>query len=372
MRLRGGARRMADYRFPIPPNILQIEPYKPGKPEEELMRELKLDRVIKLASNENCLGPSPMALQAMQQAALKSHRYPDGSGYYLRRALAKKLGVDFSQIILGNGSTDLVNIVARTYLESGDNTVTADQTFLMYKIATLTMNATCIAVPLRNYKCDLEAMAKAANSRTKIIYLANPNNPTGTMVTKSELENFLSIVPSGVLIVLDEAYFDYVEESDYPDGILFSKKFPNLIVLRTFSKVYGLAGIRIGYGIACAEIIENLNRVRSPFNTNLLAQSGALAALQDHEHVKNSRNSNREERRFLEEGLSRLGVPFVPSVANFILLPIEHATKIYEALLQQGIIVRPMNSFHLQEGLRVTIGRHEENVAFLDALAKIW
>lgn len=192
------------------------------------------------------------------------------------------------------------------------------------------------------------------------------------MVTKKELEDFLSIVPSGILVVLDEAYFDYVEEDDYPDGILFSKRFENLIVLRTFSKVYGLAGIRMGYGIAHPEIIENLNRVRSPFNTSLLAQAAALAALQDHEHVNNSRKTNREERRFLEEGLSRLGVPYVPSVANFILIPIEHATKIYEILLQEGIIVRPMNSFHQQEGLRVTIGKHEENVAFLTALAKIW
>jgi histidinol-phosphate aminotransferase len=363
---------VADYRFPIPPNISQIEPYKPGKPEEELMRELNLDRVIKLASNENCLGPSPMALEAMQQAASKTHRYPDGSGYYLRKALAKKLNVDFPKIILGNGSTDLVNMIARTYLEPGDNTIAADQTFLMYKIATLTMNATCVQVPLLNFKCDLAAMAKAVNPRTKIVYLANPNNPTGTISTWAELENFLSELPGRVLLVLDEAYFDYVEDNEYPDGILFLDKYPNVIVLRTFSKVYGLAGIRMGYGIACEEIIENLNRVRSPFNTNVLAQSAALAALEDHNHVTRSRNTNREERRFLEEGLSRLGVPFVPSVANFILIPIEQATKIYEALLHQGIIVRPMNSFHMQEGLRVTIGKHEENVAFLNALSKVW
>jgi histidinol-phosphate aminotransferase len=363
---------MADYRFPVPPNILEIQPYKPGKPEEELMRELNLDHVIKLASNENCLGPSPLALEAMQQSAIRTNRYPDGNGYYLRKALAEKLKVDFDQIILGNGSTDLVNIIARTYLESGDNTVTLDQTFLMYKIATLTMNANCIQVPLQNYKCNLDEVAKAVDSHTKIIYLANPNNPTGTFVTKQELRNFLQSLPHQVLVVLDEAYFDYVEDPEYPDGILVAREFPNLIVLRTFSKVYGLAGIRMGYGIADPEIIENLNRVRSPFNTNVLAQSAALAALEDHEHVNKSRNTNRDERKFLEAGLSRLGVPFVPSVANFILIPIEHATEIYEALLHDGIIVRPMNSFHLQEGLRVTIGKHDENVAFLFALAKIW
>jgi histidinol-phosphate aminotransferase len=328
--------------------------------------------VIKLASNENCLGPSPLALEAMKQSASRTNRYPDGNGYYLRKALAEKLQVEFDQIVLGNGSTDLVNIIARTYLESGDNTVTLDQTFLMYKIATLTMNATCIQVPLQNYKCNLEAIVRAVDSHTKIIYLANPNNPTGTLVTKQELDEFLQALPKQVLVVLDEAYFDYVEDEEYPDGILFTRKYSNLIVLRTFSKVYGLAGIRMGYGIADPEIIENLNRVRSPFNTNVLAQSAALAALQDHEHVNKSRETNREERNFVEKELSKLGVPFVHSVANFILIPTEDATKIYEALLRDGIIVRPMNSFHMQEGLRVTIGKHDENVAFLSALAKIW
>jgi histidinol-phosphate aminotransferase len=363
---------MADYRFPIPHNILQIRPYKPGKPEEELMRELNLKRVIKLASNENCLGPSPLAMKAMQSALARTHRYPDGSGYYLRHALSEKLRVDFSQIILGNGSTDLVNLIARTYLQAGDNSITADQTFLMYKIATLAMNGTCTQVPLQNYTFDLPGIAKAVNENTRLIYIANPNNPSGTIITADQLKWFLTSIPPQVLVVLDEAYFHYVDRPDYPDGIQYLHEFQNLIVLRTFSKVYGLAGIRMGFGIACAEIIENLNRIRSPFNTSVLAQAAALAALDDHQHVLRSQDTNRKELAFLQEEFTRIGVPYIPSVANFILLPLENASKIYELLLHKGIIVRPMNSFNLPEGLRITIGTHEENVAFLDAFQKIW
>lgn len=359
-------------RFRVPANILQIEPYKPGKPEEELKRELGVSRVIKMSSNENALGPSPLALEAIKKEASKTHRYPDGSGYYLRQALSEKFKVRFSNLILGNGSTDLVEIIARTYLEPQSNTVTADQSFIMYKIATLAMNANCNPVPTKNYAYDLEAILRVINQNTRIIFIANPNNPTGTMISKVEMDHFLNSVPANVLVVLDEAYIDYVDREDFPNGLSYLEKFPNVIVLRTFSKVYGLAGIRIGYGIACEEIINDLNRVRSPFNTNVLAQAAALAALQDTEHVRKSKESARQELAFLEEEFVKMNVPFVPSVTNFIFLPILNAVKIYELLLREGIIVRPMQSFNLQEGLRITLGRHEENVAFLEAFKKAY
>lgn len=358
-------------RFTVSPNIQQIQPYVPGKPEAELIRELGLTRVIKLASNENALGPSPAAVKAMSEMADKTNRYPDGGGYYLRQALSKKLNVPFSCLILGNGSTDLIELIARTYLEPHHNTIVADHTFLMYRIATLSMNAKCITVPVKNHVLDLDAMLKSVNDNTRILFVANPNNPTGTMIRKSEMTSFIRRVPPEVLIVLDEAYIDFVVDPEFPDGIQYLNKFPNVIVLRTFSKIYGLAGIRMGYGIAAEEIVENLNRLRSPFNTNVLAQAAAMAALEDQEHVEKSRNLIQEERAFLEKALNEMNIPFIPSVTNFIYLPLQDAVALYEKLLHEGVIVRPMQSFNLQEGLRVTIGTHDENVAFLQAMHKV-
>lgn len=358
-------------RFTIPSNIEQIQPYVPGKLEDELIRELGLSNVVKLASNENALGPSPRAVKAMTEAANKTNRYPDGAGYYLRMALSKKCNVPFSNLILGNGSTDLIEMIARTYLEPRHNTIIADQTFLMYRIATLSMNATCTTVPLRNYVFDLDAIQKSVNENTRIVFIANPNNPTGTVIEKAEMNRFLQTLPPEVLVVLDEAYIDFVNDPDFPDGIQYLHTYPNVIVLRTFSKIHGLAGIRLGYGIAAQEIIENLNRLRAPFNTNMLAQAAALAALEDHDHVEKSRKLIVEERAFLEKALADMKVPFVHSVANFIYLPLHNATEIYEKLLQEGVIVRPMKSFNHQEGLRVTIGIHDENTTFLTALKKI-
>lgn len=359
------------YRFGVAPHILQIDPYKPGKPEDELVREMGLSRVIKMASNENCLGPSPLAVAAMKDALEKSHRYPDGSGFYLRQALSRKLNVPFSQIIPGNGSTDLVECLARTYLQPGDNSITADQTFVMYRIATLGVNAECITVPVKNFSYDLDGMLRAINERTRIIYIANPNNPTGTMIPRREFEAFLREVPPDVLVVHDEAYCEYVERDDYPNGLEYVEKHPNLVVLRTFSKIYGLAGIRIGYGVSCEEVILNLNRLRSPFNTSSLAQAAAIAALNDTEHLQRSREHNRSERKFLETELLARNIPYVPSVTNFVLLNVPDCMRIYDALLHHGLIARPMKSFNNQEGIRVTVGRHDENVAFIGALEKV-
>jgi len=243
------------------------------------MRELGLHTVIKLASNENSLGPSPLAMKAIQEAAQRTNRYPDGSGYYLRQALSKKWNVSPSRIMLGNGSTDLVEIIARTYLQPQLNSITAKQTFLMYRLATLSMNATCIEIANRDYAYDLAGMLEAINGNTRIIFIANPNNPTGMMINKSEMESFLGNLPSRVLVVLDEAYFEYIERDDFPNGLEYLGQYSNLIVLRTFSKVYGLAGIRIGYAIASEDVIAQLNRIRSPFNTSVVAQAAGLAAL---------------------------------------------------------------------------------------------
>ena len=361
----------AGSRFIVPSNILKIEPYLPGKPEEELMRELGLNHVIKMASNENCFGPSPSAMEAMKTAVERVHRYPDGNGYYLRKALSEKLGVAFEHIILGNGSADLIEMIARTYLEPGSNTITADQTFLMYRNATLGMNAECKTITLQDFTFDLKAILKAVDARTRLIYIANPNNPTGTIVKRRVMESFLKQVPSGILVVLDEAYFDYVEDPEYASGLEFLDRYKNLIVLRTFSKIHGLAGIRIGYGIMCDEIIVNLNRIRAPFNTNSVAQAAALAALTDTDHIRLSRETNHLQREWLQDKLGALNVPFVPSVTNFVLLPLRDSERIFKELLIRGIIVRSMRSLSCDDGLRVTIGKPEENQAFLDSLQSI-
>jgi histidinol-phosphate aminotransferase len=358
-------------RFNVPSNILKIEPYLPGKPEEELMRELGLTQVIKMASNENCFGPSPAAMEAMKTSLEKVHRYPDGNGYYLKKALSEKLGAPTERIILGNGSTDLIEIIARTYLEHGFNTVTADQTFLMYRVVTVGMNAECKTVPLGDFTFDLPAIQNAIDDHTRLVYIANPNNPTGTIVKRNALESFLKQVPSRVLVVLDEAYFDYVEDRDYASGLEFVKQYENLIVLRTFSKIHGLAGIRIGYAIACEEIITNLNRIRPPFNTSSVAQKAAIAALTDVNHIHFSRQTNREQRDLLQNKLRELNIPFVPSVTNFVLIPHADADRIFKELLVRGIIVRSMRSLSCDDGLRVTIGKPEENQAFLEAFQSI-
>ncbi len=358
-------------RLNVPSNILKIEPYLPGKPEEELMRELGLTHVIKMASNENCFGPSPAAMEVMKTSLEKVHRYPDGNGYYLKKALSEKLGIQSEKIILGNGSTDLIEIIARTYLEPTSNTVTADQTFLMYRVVTVGMNAECKTVPLRDFTFDLPAILNAIDDHTLLVYIANPNNPTGTIVKRNALESFLKQVPPRVLVVLDEAYFDYVEDPDYASGLEFLDRFENIIVLRTFSKIHGLAGIRIGYAIATEEIIKNLNRIRPPFNTSSVAQAAAIAALSDVNFINFSRQTNRQQRELLQNKLVDMNIAFVPSATNFVLIPLVDAERIFKELLVRGIIVRSMRSLSCDDGIRVTVGKPEENQAFLEAFKTI-
>lgn len=355
----------------IPPNIESIEPYLPGKPIEEVERELGLRDTVKLASNENPLGPSPKAIQAARDALAGSNRYPDGSGYYLRARLGQIHDLPMDQIVLGNGSTELVEILARTFLGADGSAIMADQAFVMYRIAVLAVNGNARLVPLNHMRHDLPAMAAAVDPSTRIVFIANPNNPTGTHVSHREMSDLLAQTPSEGLVVVDEAYREYVEAPDYPDTLSLLKQGARIAILRTFSKIYGLAGLRLGYALTTPDVRRATEKVRSPFNTSSLAQAAALAALDDQEHVARSRQHNSRELRFLQEELGRRGVAFTPSVANFLLVDTgEDAERVFTEMLRLGVIVRPMRTYSLPTCVRVTVGTHDENLRFLDALSR--
>lgn len=355
----------------IPHFIRSIDPYVPGKPVEEVERELKI-RAVKLASNENPLGPSPLAVEAAQRALPDSNRYPDGGGFYLREKLSARHGVTMEQILLGMGSSELIDLAARALLNPEVEAVISEGSFPLYSISARGTGARLIEIPLREYAFDLEAMAAAITPATRLVYLANPNNPTGTMFTADELDRFLARVPQHVLVVLDEAYCDYVERSDYSRSTEIVRQAPNLLLLRTFSKVYGLAGIRIGYGFGPADLLAELNKLRTPFNTSSIAQAAALAALDDAEHVRRSVESNRAGLKQLASGLAALGVPFVPSVTNFLLVELgEDAKPVVDELLRHGVIVRPMGWMGFPNAIRVSVGTTEENQKFLAALGAV-
>ena len=355
----------------VPPYIRELAPYVPGKPIEEVERELNM-HAIKLASNENPLGASPLAIAAAQKALAASNRYPDGSGFYLREALAKKHGIPVESIILGGGSTELIDLSARIALVPGDCGVTSYGSFPLYYIAIRATGASFLDVPMRDYQFDLEAIARDLPEETKLIFLANPNNPTGTMFSADNLDTFLARVPEHILVVLDEAYYDYVDDPNYSRSIEVVRGGRNLIVLRTFSKVYGLAGLRIGYGIGPAALLAEMNKIRGPFNTSGVAQAAASAALDDTDHVRRSVESNRAGLAQLASGLHSLKIKFVPSVANFLLVIFGTDTEpLVEELLKHGVIVRPMRWMGFPMALRVTVGTHEENEKFLRALAEV-
>ena len=355
----------------VPPYIRELAPYVPGKPIEEVERELNM-HAIKLASNENPLGASPLAIAAAQKALVASNRYPDGSGFYLREALAKKHGIPVESIILGGGSTELIDLSARIALVPGDCGVTSYGSFPLYYIAIRATGASFLDVPMRDYQFDLEAIARDLPEETKLIFLANPNNPTGTMFSADNLDTFLARVPEHILVVLDEAYYDYVDDPNYSRSIEVVRGGRNLIVLRTFSKVYGLAGLRIGYGIGPAALLAEMNKIRGPFNTSGVAQAAASAALDDTEHVRRSVESNRAGLAQMASGLHSLKIKFVPSVANFLLVIFGTDTEpLVEELLKHGVIVRPMRWMGFPMALRVTVGTHEENEKFLRALAEV-
>jgi len=352
--------------------INRIHPYKPGKPEAEVQRELGLDKVVKLASNENSLGPSPKAVAAIREALGDVFRYPEGSGYYLVLALADKFGLSFDNIILGNGANDLVELVVKTFAGPGDNVVSGHPSFIMYEIAARIMDAEYRAVPLRENRFDLPAVADAADERTKVVFIANPNNPTGTIVTRAEVDDFLGKLPPHVLVVLDEAYFDFVTAEDYPDSLDYVREGRPVMTMRSFSKNYGLAGLRLGWGAAVPEIVSAMHRIRQPFNANRLAQVAGVAALADDEHLAASRKLVVEGRAQLYAGLDRLGVEYVPSEANFVLVDLGgEAMPVFQELLQLGVIVRPMAGWGLPNALRVSVGTAAENEVFLQALATV-
>ena len=349
-------------------HIASLVPYVPGKPIDELERELGIPRAVKLASNENPLGPSPKAMAVLVGAAATLHRYPDGGAYRLRAALADRYKLSSDHVILGNGSDEILGLLARAFLSPGDEAVMADQTFVIYKMEVTAAHGKPVIVPLKQWRHDLSAMADAITSRTRLIFICNPNNPTGTMVTAADVHAFMQRVPDNVIVVFDEAYYEYVHDRDFPDSLSWVLQQRNAIVLRTFSKIYGLAGLRVGYGLTTPEIAGYLNRVRPPFNVNTMAQGAALAALHDDEHVARSRALNASEMVTVEASLMALGFQPLPSQANFLFFDVGRDGRVvFEALLRLGIIVR-----HIEGRLlRVTIGLPEENRYFLDALKKV-
>ncbi|TAL24515.1 MAG: histidinol-phosphate transaminase [Nitrospirae bacterium] len=353
-----------------PQHIRAIKPYIPGKPIEELERELGIKGSVKLASNENPIGPSPRAIKAIKNTAncLNSlNRYPDGNGYYLKNALAKNLSVKPEEIILGNGSNELLDIAVRTFMNPGDEAVMAQPSFVVYSMSVQAAGCTAIHAPLKDYKHDLDAMLQAVTPKTKMLFIANPNNPTGTVNTKVELDRLMGKLREGILVVLDEAYYEYVTDPEYADSLKHFRNGKDILILRTFSKLYGLAGLRIGYGIARGDIVAEMNKIRAPFNTNSVAQTAALEALKDRAHIKQSLKINSSGKKYLYKELLSLGIKYVPTEANFIYITMDEDSKtVYESLLNQGVIVRPMGP----KEIRVTIGLPEENKKFIKALKK--
>lgn len=354
-----------------PEYVRAIAPYVGGKPIEELARELNLDpaSIIKLASNENPRGPSPRVLAAIARAAIDLPRYPDGNGYALKAALSSKFGVGQEQIVLGNGSNDVLELATQAFLRPGDDAVYSQYGFVVYPLATQARGARGIAVPARAYGHDLEAMRAAITPRTRVVFIANPNNPTGTWIAGDVVEPFIASVPREVIVVLDEAYNEFLDPGEQAPAADWVSRYPNLIVSHTFSKAHGLAALRIGYGLMNEAVADLLNRVRQPFNVNSLAQAAAIAALDDVEYVDESRRLNAEGMRQLESGLRQLSVRFLPSRGNFVLIGAEDAADVYRSLLLKGIIVRPVANYGLPGWLRVTVGTRDENDRFLEALA---
>jgi len=353
-----------------PPYVRAIAPYQPGKPISELARELGLSEadIVKLASNENPLGPSPCALAAAQDALHDMALYPDGAGFALKAKLSAKSGVTADQIVLGNGSNDVLDMAARAFLSPGISSVYAQHAFAVYPIATQTMGAQGIAVAAKDYGHDLSAMRAAIRDDTRVLWIANPNNPTGTFLPWTEIEAFLETVPPRVLVVLDEAYGEYLPPAERCDTAAWLARFPNLLISRTFSKAYGLAGLRVGYGLGAADVIDLLNRVRHPFNVNAPALAAAEAALDDEAFLARSYALNSAGMAQLVAGLAEMKVETVPSKGNFLLAKVGDAVRINTELLKRGVIVRPVANYGLPEFLRVSVGLAGQNVRFLDAL----
>jgi histidinol-phosphate aminotransferase len=359
--------------IPVPDYIRNIAPYVPGKPIDELARELNLDpaKIVKLASNENPLGPSAKVKAAIQAQLAELTRYPDGAGFELKAVIAKKFSVDPAQIVLGNGSNDVLELASLAFLPPGTSAVYAQYSFAVYMLACQARGAKHIMVPARRYGADLAAMAKAVTADTRIVFLANPNNPTGTFLSPSEIEDFLVQIPRNVLVVLDEAYTEYLMPQQQGDSMAWVKRFPNLMVSRTLSKAYGLAALRVGFAVCDPEVAAMLNRVRQPFNVNALAQAAAIAALADDEYLKRSAAANAVGMMQLTEGFAALGLKYIPSYGNFICVEVGDAARINTELLKRGVIVRPVANYGLPKHLRISIGTDAENASCIAALQSI-
>jgi histidinol-phosphate aminotransferase len=358
----------------VPPHVASLQPYVPGKPIEEFEREYGVSNVAKLASNENPLGPSPRAAEAARAAVGAVNLYPDGSAFALHEAIAARYGVTPAEVFVGNGSNELIELLVRTFVLDGEEVLSSAQTFVAYKLAANAHGRTLMEAPLKaRFHYDLDALKKLLGRKTKLIFLANPDNPTGSWFSEKDLLPLLDAVPKDTLVVLDEAYAEYVDALGYQDSLTLRKKYPNLIVLRTFSKIYGLAGLRVGYGLARPDLVEYLDRVRAPFNVSHVAQAAATAALEDREHVQKSRAMVLEQRPVLAAGLEKLGATVVPSQGNFLLadFPGRPARALFEELLREGIIVRPMHGYGFPNAQRITIGLPSENERCLAALAKV-
>jgi len=358
-----------NYSDLAPSYIRAIAPYQPGKPISELERELGITGIVKLASNENPLGCSPKATAAMLEAVKTIALYPDGNGFELKEALSKRYGVEHARMVLGNGSNDMLELAARAFLTVGERAVYAAHAFAVYPLAIQSVGATGIKVPAINFGHDLGAMLKAViETKAKLVFIANPNNPTGTFLSAGDLLEFLRALPPRVLVVLDEAYNEYLPQECRYDSVAWLNEFPNLIISRTFSKAYGLAGLRVGYAFADAQVADMMNRVRQPFNVNSVAQAAAVAALADEEFVRRTHEMNRHGMAQIAAGLNKLGLAFIPSCGNFVSFRIGDGMKMYRRLLELGVIVRPVANYEMAEYLRVSIGTEQENAKFLSAL----
>ncbi len=356
--------------------VQSLSPYQAGKPIDELEREYGVTNIIKLASNENPLGPSAKVIAALQSELAELARYPDGNAFSLKAALAKKHKVGVEQITIGNGSNDILEILTRAFVSPEHEIVFSQHAFAVYPIVTQAVGAKAVVVPAKNWGHDLDAMQKSITDKTRVIFIANPNNPTGTWLGKKELSAFLQVVPDHVLVVLDEAYFDFAEMAasaeDYPNGIEWLKDYSNLIVTRTFSKAYGLAGLRVGYSVSHPDIADVLNRVRQPFNVNSLALKAAEVALGDVEYLESGLKLNTQGMSQLISAFEKLKLSYIPSIGNFICVNVgDNAMKVYDDLLYEGVIVRPVANYEMPEYLRITIGTEKENERFINALEKV-
>jgi histidinol-phosphate aminotransferase len=353
------------------PQLRGLPVYEPGKPIEETARELgaEPDEIIKLASNENPLGPSPRALAAMRAALESANLYPDGGGFYLRDALSAKLGVGADHIILGAGSNEIIEFFGHAFLDRGDEIVTSEHAFIVYKLVAAVFGARTIEVPSPDMRHDLEGIVAAITPKTRLIFIANPNNPTGTLATQAEIDRFMENVPPEIVVVFDEAYYEYLD--DAADTLRFVREGRNVALLRTFSKIQGLASLRVGYGIARPELVQVLHKTRQPFNVSGLAQAAALAALQDDEHVRKTKQVTDEGRAYYQDEFAAMGLRFVPGAGNFILLNVGDGLRIFRELLQRRIIVRALKGYNLSEWVRISIGTMEQNRRCIAALKEV-